>query len=58
MGYKMETLIDYETLSKMKKLLKIVGGRILLKESHCTFVRLIMTQVLVTVLTNPAFALF
>jgi len=32
MGYKMETLIDYETLSKMKKLLKIVGGRIHLKE--------------------------
>ncbi|MCD4754705.1 MAG: hypothetical protein K8R75_02730 [Deltaproteobacteria bacterium] len=44
MGYKMETLIDYETLSKMKKLLKIVGGRILLKESHCTFVRLIIEK--------------
>ncbi|MBW1718144.1 MAG: hypothetical protein JRJ43_01085 [Deltaproteobacteria bacterium] len=44
MGYKVETLIDYETLSKMKKLLKIVGGRILLKESHCTFVRLIIEK--------------
>jgi len=44
MGYKMETLIDYETLSKMKKLLKIVGGRILLEESYCTFVRLIIEK--------------
>ena len=46
MGYRMEALIDYETLPKMKKLLKVVGGRILLKEVHCTFVRLIIEKVL------------
>jgi len=46
MGYRMEILIDYETLPKMKKLLNVVGGRILLKEAHYTFVRLIIEKVL------------
>jgi hypothetical protein len=44
MGYRIETLIDHETLSKMKKLLKIAGGKILLEESHSNFVRLIIEK--------------
>ncbi|MEA1868112.1 MAG: hypothetical protein U9N19_08440 [Thermodesulfobacteriota bacterium] len=42
----METLIDYKTLPKIKKLLNVVGGRILLEETHYNFVRLIIEKVL------------
>jgi hypothetical protein len=44
MGYRMETLIDYEILPKMKKLLNIVGGRILSKEFHYNFIRLVIEK--------------
>jgi len=41
-GYQLEVLIDLDIMSKMNKLLPIVGGRILLKEIHETYIRLIV----------------
>ncbi len=40
----MEVLIDLETLPKMNRLLGIVGGKVLLKEGHESYVRLIVEK--------------
>jgi hypothetical protein len=43
-GYQLEVLIDLDRMSKMNKLLTIVGGRILLKEIHETYIKLIVEK--------------
>jgi len=40
----MEVLIDPDRMSRMNKLLAIVGGRILLKEIHETYIKLILEK--------------
>jgi hypothetical protein len=43
-GYQMEVLFDLDIMPKMNKLLAIVGGKILLKEIHKTYIRLIVEK--------------
>ncbi len=43
-GYKIEVLIDGETLPKMLKLLKVTGGQILFQQKEETYIRLIVEK--------------